>query len=395
MNHFTTELLEALVSKESIQEVIRQSLEKAMNELLQIELTEHLGYAKNSRSGWGSGNSRNGSYPRELETEYGTLNLTIPRDRNGEFKNQTVEPYARRTDSLETMVIHMFQKGMTVRDISDVIEKMYGHHYSPTTISNITMAVNDLVEAFNNRKLERRYTAIFLDATVIPIRRDTVEKEALYIAIGIREDGTKEILSYSIAPQESASVWDELLDDIQHRGVEEVLLFITDGLKGLKERIFKSYPKARYQSCLIHVGRNISSKVRVSDRGAISDDFKAIYNQADKKAGERALEEFIIKWDKRYPKVITSLKDNKHLLTFYDFPKGMRKTIYSTNLIEGFNHHLKRHTKRKEQFPNEASLERFAVARFNEYNQESLSRCHQGFKQCLREISDMFESVYS
>lgn len=391
MNNITTEIAQALVSGEDITEVFRSHLEKAMNRLLKAELTAFLEYDKYAREGFESGNSRNGTYSRRFETEYGTLELSIPRDRKGEFKNQTLQPYARRADSLETMVIHMFEKGMTVRDISDVIEKMYGHHYSATTISNMTLAINDLVESFNSRQLSNRYTCIFLDATVIPVRRDTVEKEALYLAIGIRQDGTKEIISYVIAPKESSSVWKELLMDIKSRGVEEVLLFITDGLTGIKERIFDMYPATKYQSCLVHVGRNIYNKVRVGDRSEIADDFKAIYTQANLEAGKRALSDFISKWKQRYPKVIASLEANEHLLTFYEFPRGMRNTIYSTNLIEGFNHHLKRYTKRKEQFPNEASLERFVVTRFNDYNQINLSRCHQGLKQCLKEIDELFE----
>lgn len=308
MNNITTEIAQALVCGENINEVFRKHLEKAVNSLLQAELSAFLDYEKYDREGWGSGNSRNGSYARSFETEYGMLELTIPRDRNGEFQNQTLEPYTRRMDRLESMVIHMFEKGMTVRDISDVIEKMYGHHYSASTISNMTMAVNDLVESFNNRKLMNRYTCIFLDATVIPVRRDTVEKEALYLAIGIRQDGTKEIISYVIAPQESASVWKELLMDIKARGVEEVLLFITDGLTGIKERIFEMYPATKYQSCLIHIGRNIYNKVRAGDKSEIADDFKAIYTQANSEAGERALSDFIGKWRKRYPKVTTDRK---------------------------------------------------------------------------------------
>ena len=169
MNNLTTELANALVLGENINEVCRTHLEEAMNALFQTELSTFLNYDKYEREGWGTGNSRNVSYSRSFETEYGTLELVIPRDRNGDFQNQTLKPYERRSDSLETLVIHMFEKGMTVRDIADVIEKMYGHHYSASTISNMTL-VNELVEAFNTSKLADRYMCIFLDATVIPVR---------------------------------------------------------------------------------------------------------------------------------------------------------------------------------------------------------------------------------
>ena len=211
MNNFTTELTKVLVTKGDINELFREHLEKAINLLLQSELSEFLNYDKHSREGWNSGNSRNGFYGRTFHTEYGKLDLKIPRDRNGLFTNQTLEPYERRSDSLENTVIHMFQKGMSSRDIGNVIGKMYGHHYSATTISNMTKVVDELVDSFNKRPLASRYTCIFLDATVIPIRRGTVEQEAIYIAIGIRANGTKEILGYYIAPTESAFVWGEFL----------------------------------------------------------------------------------------------------------------------------------------------------------------------------------------
>ena len=394
MNNITTELINALVSKEDISELFRKHLEKAVNSLLKAELSSFLSYEKYSYSGRNSGNSRNGTYDRSFDTEYGTLELKIPRDRNGEFCNQLLEPYQRREDALEANVIHMFQKGMSARDIGDVIGKMYGHYYSPATISNMAKAVDELVDAFNKRPLAARYTCIFLDATVMPIRRGTVEKEAIYIAIGIREDGTKEILSYSIAPTESAYVWGEMLDDIKHRGAEEVLLFTTDGLAGMKERIQSKYPKAKYQSCIVHVQRNIHSKVRKKDREEISADFKETYTQETKESAQEKLELFTTKWRGLYPKVVNALEKNDSLFTFMEFPKDIRKTIYTTNLIESYNKNLKSYTKRKDQFPSEESAERFIVSRFYDYNDKHLNRVHGGFGKAADEIAEMFETMY-
>lgn len=161
-------------------------------------------------------------------------------------------------------------------EIADLIEKMYGHHYTPQTMSNMTKVLTEEVNAFKVRTLNDKYVAIFMDATYIPLKRQTVSKEAIYIAIGIREDGTKEVLSYAIAPTESTYVWNELLQDIYSRGVHDVLLFITDGLKGMKDTIHQIYPKAKYQHCCVHVSRNIAHKVCVKDRKEICDDFKAV-----------------------------------------------------------------------------------------------------------------------
>lgn len=169
-----------------------------------------------------------------LHTEFGDLQLAIPRDRNGEIKQQTVAPYLRSNDTLEAFVIHMFQKGVTNAEIADLIERMYGHHYTPQTISNLTKVMSEQVKAFQVRPLSARYACVYSDASYIALKWETVAKEAVYIAVGIREDGSKDVLGYTIAPTESASVWKEVLQDIQDRGAEEILLFVSDGLKGYR-----------------------------------------------------------------------------------------------------------------------------------------------------------------
>ncbi len=201
MNHFTSDTKQALVKKEDITAVFRFHLEAAVNTLLKTELTAFLDYEKYDRIGFNSGNSRNGAYSRTLHTEYRDLEVTIPRDRNGEFKQQTVAPYKRSNDTLKSYVIHMFQKGVTM---------------------------SEQVEAFKTRPLYSRYVCVYLDATYIALKRDTGSKEAVYIVVGIREDGSKEVLTYTIALTESAFFWKELLEDIKARGAEEILLFISD-----------------------------------------------------------------------------------------------------------------------------------------------------------------------
>ncbi len=392
MNQFTTDIVNALVKKQDITEVFRSHLEKAVNTLLTTELTAFLDYEKYDRIGFNSGNSRNGSYGRTLHTEYGDLNIQIPRDRNGEFKQQTVAPYKRSNDTLESFVIHMFQKGVTTSEIAGLIEKMYGHHYTPQTISNMTKTMTEQVEAFNKRTLSARYVCVYLDATFIPVRRETVSKEAVYLAVGISEDGTKEVLAYTIAPTESAFNWQELLVDLKERGVEKVLLFISDGLKGMADAIFSVFPKSQYQTCLVHVARNLSHKVRVEDRSEVCDDFKTVYRADSQEGGQEALDAFCEKWQKAYPKLTKSLAENPYLLTFYRFPQSIWRSIYSTNLIESFNKQIKKYTKRKEQFPNEEALERFLVSQFEDYNHRFATRCHIGFDKARAELAAMFET---
>ncbi len=389
MNDFTTEIMETLINKGDLDELFRVHLELAVNSLLQAELTAFLDYEKYDRAGFNSGNSRNGNYSRSFRTEYGELNLVIPRDRNGKFSQQTLPAYKRTNDSLETTIIQLFQKGITMSEISELIEKMYGHHYTPQTISNMTKIVSEDIIAFKERSLESRYSVIFMDATHIPLKRQTVSKEAVYIVIGIRLDGTKEVLGFSLAPTESAYVWKEILQDLKDRGLKEVLLVVTDGLSGINDSIHSVYPNAQFQQCCVHISRNIAHKVRVSDRQEICSDFKLVYQASSKEEANNQIRFMIDKWKKQYPRVVKLLM-NPAILTFYNFPPSIRRTIYSTNLIEGFNKQLKKYTKRKEQFPNEESLERFLVSQFNNYNQKFLCRVHKGFK----EIHDTLESMF-
>ncbi|NTO92221.1 IS256 family transposase [Enterococcus faecium] len=389
MPNFTTEIMETLINKGDLDELFRCHLELAVNSLLQAELTAFLDYEKYDRAGFNSGNSRNGNYSRSFRTEYGELNLVIPRDRNGKFSQQTLPAYKRTNDSLETTIIQLFQKGITMSEISELIEKMYGHHYTPQTISNMTKIVSEDIIAFKERSLESRYSVIFMDATHIPLKRQTVSKEAVYIVIGIRLDGTKEVLGFSLAPTESAYVWKEILQDLKDRGLKEVLLVVTDGLSGINDSIHSVYPNAQFQQCCVHISRNIAHKVRVSDRQEICSDFKLVYQASSKEEANNQIRFMIDKWKKQYPRVVKLLM-NPAILTFYNFPPSIRRTIYSTNLIEGFNKQLKKYTKRKEQFPNEESLERFLVSKYNNYNQKFLCRVHKGFK----EIHDTLESMF-
>ena len=245
MTNFTTEIMETLINKGDLDDLFRRHLEFAINSLLQAELTAFLDYEKYDRAGFNSGNSRNGNYSRSFKTEYGELNLVIPRDRNGEFSQQTLPAYKRTNDSLETTIIQLFQKGITMSEISDLIERMYGHYYTPQTISNMSKIVSEDVLAFKEKTLEAKYSVIFMDATHIPVKRKTVSKEAIYIVIGIRLDGTKEVLGFTIAPTESAYVWKEILQDLKDRGLEEVLLVVTDGLSGINDSIHSVCPNVQ------------------------------------------------------------------------------------------------------------------------------------------------------
>ncbi len=392
MSNLNTKLLSALLKNESVDEVFRVELETAINELLATELTAFLNYEKYDPVGYNSGNSRNGYYTRILHSRFGDLNISVPRDRNGEFSPKAIPAYKRNTDDLETTIIQLYKKGITTREIADLIEKMYGHYYTPQTISNITKAVENQVNEFHNRPLANRYVVLYCDATYLNVRRDSVAKEALHIIVGITPEGNKEVLDYVLYPTESPANYKDMLLDLKNRGVEQVLLFVTDGLTGLREACLEVFPNAKHQSCWTHIVRNVIKYVRSKDRKTVLDDLKRVYNAASLALAKNELYNFLSKYQSIYPKIIFLLSDITSLFTFYEFPMEIRKSIYTTNIIENFNKNLKRNTNRKEQFPNENSLDRYVCSYCVDYNKKYGSRVHKGFALVQAELNELFEN---
>ncbi|BCD38006.1 IS256 family transposase [Lactobacillus helveticus] len=388
MNDFTKNIAQALFNQDKINNLLRKELQQAVNDLLEAELTAFLGYNPYARDGWNTGNSRNGTYFRKVDTQFGKIEIQVPRDRNGLFHQHTLPDYKQHSDVLENMIIKLYSKGVTTREIADLIEKMYGSHYSPAQVSNISKQMIPKVEAYHKRKLSDKFFCVYLDATYVPLRRETFEREAVYIAIGIKPNGHKEVIDYCIAPNENIEVWTELLQSMKSRGLEQVELFLSDGMK---TALAKTYPQAHFQRCLVHVMRNICAKVRVEDREAIMNEFKQIHQQANKAAAVDVLHAFYAKWDKSYNHVIRNLKDiEPDLLVFYNYPKQIRASIYSTNMIESFNNVIKRKAKPKAEFPTEQSLDTFIGIQVMSYNDRYFNRIHKGFGQ----VQDNLESYF-
>ena len=391
MNDFTKDMTNALFNQDKINDLFRQKLQQAVNDLLESELTAFLGYNPYERDGWNTGNSRNGAYYRKVDTQFGQIEIKVPRDRNGEFHQHTMPDYKRHTDVLEQTVIKLYSKGVTTREIADLIEKMYGGYYSPAMVSNISKEMIPKVEAYHQRHLSDKFFCVYLDATYIPLKRVTYEREAVYIAIGIKPNGHKEVIDYCIAPTENIEIWSEMLKGFKSRGLEQVELFLSDGVVGMKEAICQSYPKAHFQRCLVHVMRNISAKTRVDDRQKALDEFKQIHTQSNKEMAVQVLHEFYQNWEKAYKNVVRDLRQvEPDLLTFYNYPPAIRASIYSTNMIESFNNRLKRKTKPKTEFPTEQSLDTFIGVQAMDYNDRYFNRIHKGFGQ----VRDTLESYF-
>lgn len=391
MEQFTKDLTKTLLSNGDVKELFRQQLEKAINQILQAELTSLLGYDPYERNGFKANNYRNGQYFRLIDSEYGKLKIAVPRDRQGKFHNHLLPAYSRRQDALETTIIQLYSKGVTTREIADLIEKMYGSYYSATTVSNITAQVTKQIEAFHQQTIKANYVCLFLDATYLPLRRDTVQREAVYIALGITPTGIKEVLDYRIAPSENAEVWSEMAADLKQRGLKQVQLIIADGMVGLQPALLHAFPKAKFQRCLVHVMRNISTHVRLKDREVILNDFKQLHSVTNKTEAHKMLADFYSTWEKQYTNLISHIRSiEKELLAFLAFPAAIRPTIYSTNIIESLNKKIKRKTKAKEQFPNEKSLDNFIGVQVISYNENNFNRIHRGFGQ----VKDTLESLF-
>ena len=391
MTDFNRECLNALFDKEKFDKFMRTQLEEGLNLLLESELTAFLGYNPYDRNGWNSGNSRNGSYFRQIKTQFGPIKVQVPRDRNGEFHQQTLPAYGQHTDALESTVIQLYSHGVTTREISELIGKMYGSYYSAGTVSNISKQVASQVESYHQRRLSDKFFCVYLDATYIPLRRDTYQREAVYIAVGIKPNGNKEIIDYRIAPVENLEVWSEMIADFKERGLEQVELFLSDGFVGIKDMLKQYYPKSKFQRCLIHIMRNISQKVRVTDRAEILNAFKQVHKQTNQKEAETVLHAFYEAYGSKYSRMIKDLRKlEEDMLVFYQYPKQIRPSIYSTNMIESINRMIKRKTNPKSEFPSEESLDNFLGSQVIDYNDRNANRVHKGFGQ----VADTLESYF-
>ncbi|SDG21279.1 Transposase (or an inactivated derivative), partial [Halanaerobium congolense] len=375
-----------------INDLIKNFIEK----LLKGELTEFLNYDKYDSAGKNSGNSRNGNYSRNFQTKYGVIeNLEVPRDRNNDFQTALFEPYKRRDDWLEQTVIQMYARGLSTRDIANLIEQMYGQKYSATSVSNLTDIAVKEIEQWKNRPLEKRYSVLFIDALSIKIRREHVGNESAYIIIGINEEGYREILDFYIGVTESATLWEEVLMNLKSRGVEQVLLGVMDGLPGLTDAFLKVYPKADVQRCVVHKVRNTLHKVKKKHTDEIVTDLKKIYKAPSREYAEQALNDLSLKWDKIYPHLAQSwFEDKDELFAFYKYPDSIQKSIYTTNWIERANKEIRKRLKTMNSLPNEKAAEKILYLKILDYNSKWSERRLKGFLAARDKLIQLFEERY-
>lgn len=302
-----------------------------------------------------------GTYPKTVKTEsLGDMVLNIPRDRNSEFSPQLIPKGQRMSDKLEEAIIGMYSRGMTTSDIREQVQQVYGVEVSEGTVSNVTSRIVEHVKEWQTRPLEPVYCVVWMDGIMLKIKHNGhYQNKCIYLVIGLKRDGYKEVLGMWTAESESASFWLSVLTELKARGVEDILIACTDNLKGFTQAIQDVYPDAITQLCVVHQIRNSCKYVVWKDRKAFCSDLKGIYAAPGRKAAEGALEDFSQKWEGKYRHAVQSWQSNwEHLSAFYDFPLEIRKLIYTTNVIENLNRGIRKYIKTKVQFPDDASAEK-------------------------------------
>jgi len=337
-----------------LKQLTKQLLERAMA----AELTEHVGYEKHEVSGRNSGNSRNGKSAKTLKGTFGILPIEVPRDRNGTFEPQIIEKHQTRFTGFDDNIISLYARGLSTREIQQHLEEIYQVEVSPALISSVTDEVIDEVKAWQNRPLEEVYPILYLDALQFKVRDGAhVRNKAIYVAIGVKLSGLKEVLGLWVAQTEGAKFWLQVMTELKNRGVTDIFIACVDGLKGFPEAIETVFPKTEVQLCIVHLVRYSLNYVGWKQRKEVARDLKTIYTSATEAEAETRLAEFAAKWDAKFPTIAKSWRSNwARVIPFFAHPPEIRRVIYTTNVIESLNMSLRKVTKTRSSFPNDEAV---------------------------------------
>ena len=346
-------------SMDDIQNLFKDTIAEFMENGLEAELDEELGYSRYDYRNKDTDNSRNGHSSKTLRTSFGDVEVSVPRDRKGAFEPEILKKNQTSiSQDIEEKILSMYAKGMTTSDIEAHIHDIYGVAVSDTTVSRITDKILSVAKEWQQRPLEAVYAVVFLDAIHYHVRSEgQIVRKAVYIAIGINLDGKKDVLGMWVGENESAKFWANVLNSLRNRGIQDIFIACTDNLTGFSAAIEAVFPKTEIQNCIIHQLRNSSKYVSYKDLKALMADLKAVYAAADEAAALSALDTFAEHWDKKYPRIAQSWRANwVNLSTYFKYPQEIRRLIYTTNTIEGFNRQLRKVTRSKSVFPTDDSL---------------------------------------
>lgn len=350
---------EKFTSTNDILVSLKELFKDVLEEVLQCELEEQLGYEKHERRADAAPtNYRNGSTKRKLKTQIGEIEIEVPRDRKGEYEPQIIEKYQRNADGLEEKILSLYAHGMSTRDIQEQIKDLYDIDISSELVSKISEKIMPQVNEWQNRPLNEYYPFIFMDAIHYKIRENhQIVSKAAYVVLGINDDGFKDILGIWVGGNESSKFWLGVLNELKSRGVKKVDLFCVDGLSGFREAIGAVYPFAAIQRCIIHQIRSSARFVSYKHIKEFTADLKLVYGALNEEAGLEKLLDYKEKWQDTYPSAVKSWEDNWDILsTFFAYPVEIRKIIYTTNIIESLHRQFRKVTKTKSIFPTDDSL---------------------------------------
>jgi len=338
--------------------LIKQLTGRILQRALEAEMTEHLGYEKDSNAGDNSGNSRNGHTEKTVLLENQSTTIEVPRDRNSTFDPVIVPKHQKRVSLFNDQIISMYSFGMTDKQIRDHLEKVYNIEVSPDLISRVTNEVLDEVREWQNRPLEKSYAIVYLDALRVKSRQDGKSlNKSVHVALGVNFEGHKEVLGLWIAENEGAKFWMGVLTQLKNRGVEDILIACMDGLTGFPDALRAIYPQTRIQLCIVHMVRNSTKFVSYKDLKKLCADLKAVYSAASEESGLNALEDFGKKWNEKYPMIYQSWQRHwADLSEFFKYSPEIRKAIYTTNAVESLNFSLRKVIKNKLIFVNDDAI---------------------------------------
>lgn len=398
----TNDMLNELIGNAKTQDdlfgkdgILKELSKQLMERMLQTEMTHHLGYAKHATEGHHSGNSRNGKSKKTVKTGNGEIEIEVPRDRKSDFQPILIGKRQSRLKELNDQVLSLYSRGMTVRDIQEHVSELYGTEISPDLISNITDAVLGEVTEWRNRPLDALYPIVFIDGFVVKGRLDSVVcNRTVYVIYGVTIDGVKDVLGLYLGESEGAKFWLYVLTELKNRGLEDIFILCADGLKGLPEAVEATFPKAIFQTCIVHMMRHSLNYVPYTDKKAVAFDLKKIYQANTIDLATDALDEFELIWGEKYPAIIKSWRNNwEKIIPFMQFPKQIRKVIYTTNIVESLNNTMRKAVRNRGHFSTEDGIMKVLYLAIRGVSKKWTMPIHD-WKQALNHFSIMFSERF-
>lgn len=373
-----------------IQDALKDLLGGTIKEMMEAEMDDHLGYQKSERSD--SDDYCNGYKSKRVNSSYGSMDIDVPQNRKSTFEPQIVKKRQKDISDIDQKIISMYAKGMTIRQISETIEDIYGFETSEGFISDVTDKILPQIEDWQNRPLDEVYPILYIDAIHYSVRDNgVIRKLAAYVILDINTEGKKEVLSITVGDNESSKYWLSVLNELKNRGVKDILIICADGLSGIKEAIAAAFPKTEYQRCIVHQVRNTLKYVPDKDRKAFASDLKTIYHASDEEKARLALDRVTEKWTAKYPNFMKRWYDNWDAITpIFKFSPDVRKVIYTTNAIESLNSSYRKLNRQRSVFPSDtALLKALYLATFEATKKWTMSIRNWG--QVYGELSIMYE----